>query len=114
VNTASRMETTGLPDRIQISEETASELRKNGCHAWFVPREDEITAKGKGSLRTYWLGVGNPENIVIKEEANTTDLSDGDLTDISEGSNSPPKPKDSSSSKHYRNWVLSEFDNVSC
>lgn len=55
VNTASRMETTGQPGRIHISEETANELISKGHRDWLSTRQDVVTAKGKGELLTYWL-----------------------------------------------------------
>mgnify|MGYP003866110729 CR=1 FL=1 len=54
VNTASRMESTGVRDRIQVSEATAELLRKAGKGAWLKNREDEVIAKGKGRITTYW------------------------------------------------------------
>ena len=47
VNTASRMESNGAPEKIHISEQTAEKLREAGKNDWFVPREDKIVAKGK-------------------------------------------------------------------
>lgn len=38
MNTASRMESTGLPDRIQISQDTANLLIDAGKAYWFVRR----------------------------------------------------------------------------
>lgn len=55
VNTASRMESTGLPGRIQVSDATANELRLKGKERWLNPREDLVHAKGKGQMQTYWL-----------------------------------------------------------
>lgn len=55
MNTASRMESTGEKDRIQISQETADELIVAGKADWIMPRQDKIVAKGKGELQTYWL-----------------------------------------------------------
>ena len=55
VNTASRMESTGLTNRIQISQSTAQLLLEAGKGAWIVPREDLVHAKGKGSVQTYWV-----------------------------------------------------------
>jgi len=51
VNTASRMESSSLPGRIQVTEEVQRRLR--GSFA-FEPR-GEIEVKGKGRLRTYLL-----------------------------------------------------------
>eukprot|EP00934_Nitzschia_sp_Nitz4_P009072 Nitzschia sp. Nitz4//scaffold264_size26629//297//2744//NITZ4_008230-RA/size26629-augustus-gene-0.4-mRNA-1//-1//CDS//3329544785//9062//frame0 len=55
VNTAARMESTGTPLKVQLSEETGALLIKAGKEEWITPREDEVMAKGKGSLSTYWL-----------------------------------------------------------
>ena len=53
MNTASRMESNGVRNRIQVSEATAEELRAFGKSDWLVPREDKIFAKGKGEMQTY-------------------------------------------------------------
>lgn len=48
MNTASRIETTGLPNKIQLSEQTAALLRASGKEKWIVNRDDTVIAKGKG------------------------------------------------------------------
>ena len=55
VNTAARMESTGMKGRIQVSSATAEILRKNGKDSWLIRRDDKVRAKGKGVLTTYWL-----------------------------------------------------------
>jgi hypothetical protein len=55
VNTASRMESTGIKGRIHCSESTMKLLVKAGKNYWIVPREDTVSAKGKGEMKTYWL-----------------------------------------------------------
>lgn len=51
VNTASRMESSGLPGRIQLTEDAAKLL-----DADFICEErGTIEVKGKGSMKTYWL-----------------------------------------------------------
>jgi adenylate cyclase len=53
VNTASRLETSGLPDRIQISDETYQRIRdKFHCE----PR-GPVEVRGKGAMLTYFLGA---------------------------------------------------------
>lgn len=53
VNTASRMEATGLPDRVQVTE-----AMKNALAPQFdLEERGEVEIKGKGRLRT-WLLVG--------------------------------------------------------
>ena len=51
VNTASRMESHGLPGRIQVSESTYRLL----CGEYEFEDRGEIEVKGKGRLRTYLL-----------------------------------------------------------
>lgn len=51
VNTASRMESTGVKGRIQCSQSTAESLAIAGKEHWVRAREDTVTAKGKGVLK---------------------------------------------------------------
>ncbi len=57
VNFASRMESTGLPDKIQISQQAAMlVIRQDPTLAKrVVRRAGEIAIKGKGTMQTYWL-----------------------------------------------------------
>ena len=57
VNTASRMESNGLRDRIHVSQETADILVEANKGHWLTPRSDKINAKGKGELQTYWVEI---------------------------------------------------------
>ena len=57
VNTAARMESTGMRGRIQVSEVTATLLKQSGKEGWLTPRDDSVKVKGKGALKTYWLTV---------------------------------------------------------
>lgn len=45
VNTASRMESTGVKGKIQASDSTAHLLVTNGKRDWVVPREEKVHAK---------------------------------------------------------------------
>ena len=55
VNTASRMESTGMPCRIQCSEATANLLIQGGKGHWIQSREEKVDAKGLGHVKTYWV-----------------------------------------------------------
>jgi hypothetical protein len=55
MNTASRMESTGVPGRIQVSSETAALLTDAGKQNWLIQRENKVEAKGKGALTTFFL-----------------------------------------------------------
>eukprot|EP00538_Stauroneis_constricta_P012395 CAMPEP_0119571056 /NCGR_PEP_ID=MMETSP1352-20130426/43927_1 /TAXON_ID=265584 /ORGANISM="Stauroneis constricta, Strain CCMP1120" /LENGTH=1560 /DNA_ID=CAMNT_0007620735 /DNA_START=72 /DNA_END=4756 /DNA_ORIENTATION=- len=57
VNTAARIETTGSRNRIHISSETAELIIAAGKEEWIRKRPDTVTAKGKGTLQTYWINV---------------------------------------------------------
>jgi len=57
MNTASRLESTGLPGRIHISRDTAEKLVAAGKEKWVNAREDIVFAKGKGNLTTFWLKI---------------------------------------------------------
>jgi Adenylate and Guanylate cyclase catalytic domain len=57
MNTASRMESTGVPGRIQLSQETADLLTAAGKSHWIKPREETVYAKGKGEMSTFFLHV---------------------------------------------------------
>ncbi|XP_077313864.1 atrial natriuretic peptide receptor 1-like [Lithobates pipiens] len=56
VNTASRMESTSLPQKIHISSATYQELIID--NAYEIEPRGEIEVKGKGKMKTYWL-LGN-------------------------------------------------------
>jgi len=51
VNTASRMESTGLPGRVQVSSATAQLLREQ----FDLELRGKVNAKGLGEVSTYWL-----------------------------------------------------------
>ncbi len=51
VNTASRMESTSLPGRIQLSEQAAALLEDD----FRIEARGTVEVKGKGSMKTYWL-----------------------------------------------------------
>ncbi|KAG7352534.1 family 3 adenylate cyclase [Nitzschia inconspicua] len=65
VNTASRIESTGQRNRIQVSQQTADLLVEAGKENWVVPRKDLVEAKGKGTIQTYW--------VLTKRRPSTTD-----------------------------------------
>lgn len=55
VNTTARMESTGQPNKIHVSQETADLLAAAGKSQWLRTRKEKVVAKGKGELQTYWL-----------------------------------------------------------
>ncbi|MEE4248855.1 MAG: adenylate/guanylate cyclase domain-containing protein, partial [Kangiellaceae bacterium] len=68
MNTASRMESTGMRGKIQVSQETADRLITAGKTNWITPREDKVKAKGKGDMQTFWvMGEGSKPNTVTDQ-----------------------------------------------
>ncbi|MEL7034351.1 MAG: adenylate/guanylate cyclase domain-containing protein [Cyanobacteria bacterium J06592_8] len=51
VNIASRMESSGEPGRIQVTEATYERLK----HQYNLESRGEISVKGRGNMKTYWL-----------------------------------------------------------
>ena len=49
------MESTGVPNRIHVSQDFVSSLENQGKGHWVTARKDSIYAKGKGQLQTYFL-----------------------------------------------------------
>jgi hypothetical protein len=44
-----------MREKIQLSQETAALVRKSGRGSWVKERDNLVDAKGKGSLKTFWL-----------------------------------------------------------
>jgi class 3 adenylate cyclase len=55
VNTAARMESNGIPNKIHVSQTTADLLVADGKSGWVTARDELVMAKGKGALQTYWV-----------------------------------------------------------
>ena len=58
MNTTARIESTGLPNKIHLSEETAKLLIDGGKSHWITNREDTVHAKGKAVLEVLGLSCG--------------------------------------------------------
>ncbi|XP_047214073.1 guanylyl cyclase C-like [Girardinichthys multiradiatus] len=83
VNTASRMESTGLPLRIHVSQPTIKILQRTDCKFEFEKR-GETYLKGKGKEMTYWLtGVtGRKYNLPTPPTAENFQRLQQDLADM--------------------------------
>ncbi|XP_057717075.1 guanylyl cyclase C [Corythoichthys intestinalis] len=83
VNTASRMESTGLPLRIHVSQSTIKILQRTDCNFEYEQR-GETYLKGKGKEMTYWLtGVtGGKYNLPIPPTAENFQRLQQDLAEM--------------------------------
>ncbi|CAK8674541.1 unnamed protein product [Clavelina lepadiformis] len=89
VNTASRMESSGMPLAIHVSESTKQLLDRYQCFK-LQPR-GEVPMKGKGTLTTYWL----LEEVLFEAQS----LDESECQGLEEGSqccesNDPSTPND--------------------
>ena len=94
MNTASRMESTGMRDKIQISQDTADLLVASGKKSWITLREDDVNASGKGDMKTYWVDLGKRgvmerkgSNTALEDVSGDASLSSADLTDADDDGN---------------------------
>uniref|UniRef100_A0AAV2LBF0 guanylate cyclase n=1 Tax=Knipowitschia caucasica TaxID=637954 RepID=A0AAV2LBF0_KNICA len=73
VNTASRMESHGLPDHIHLSAATYSELRDS---EFKMAERGQIEVKGKGLMSTYFLlrNTNSSEDAIMGRENSRCDL----------------------------------------
>ena len=72
VNTASRMESTCVRGKIQVSQATADVLILQNKGSWLTAREDKVVAKGKGQMQTYWVNVPSTVEKSIISSAETS------------------------------------------
>eukprot|EP00980_Cylindrotheca_fusiformis_P017298 scaffold5354_cov110-Cylindrotheca_fusiformis.AAC.3 len=89
MNTAARMESSGEPNRIQVSQVTADWLAEAGLNRWIIPRSTKTFVKGKGEMQTYWL-TKSSKIIKSKQRDVKTELGtqETELGTLGEGSES--------------------------
>lgn len=51
VNTAARMESLGVPGKVQVSQATTDLITADGKEHWLARRKEPVTAKGKGEMQ---------------------------------------------------------------
>lgn len=112
MNTASRMESNGVPGKIHVSKSTADEVKKRGKGKWLTARPDKIVAKGKGEMETFFLNV--PATLALSSRSSTLTISstnedtchsnhDESLFDYSEHPDHSHRLEDTSSNIHHDN-----------
>ncbi|CAH2048807.1 unnamed protein product, partial [Iphiclides podalirius] len=87
INTASRMESTGEPMKIQISEDVKRALDKSG--RFIMSPRGVVDVKGKGEMMTYWLD-GRTDPSPVRPTSSSLDCTPSFLARIhSKGRASP-------------------------
>jgi class 3 adenylate cyclase len=86
VNTAARMESTGVPGKIHVSEETAALIKAGGKGHWVTPRHETVSAKGKGILSTYFVSI-SANNKKSSRSSETSSKNEGESNDPSTSHN---------------------------
>jgi class 3 adenylate cyclase len=78
MNTTARMESTGMKNKIHISQETADLLKGSGKGHWVTARDELVSAKGKGEMQTYFLDLKGDS---AKSTSSGTSRSDSSQSD---------------------------------
>ena len=97
MNTTARLESTGVRNKIQCSQETADLLQNAGYGKWLVQRSDEVDMKGKGSKTTYFIQIssGSRASRVTRETSlQTNSITGGGDHSVSTGSEHSDSKKD--------------------
>jgi 3'5'-cyclic nucleotide phosphodiesterase len=79
------MQSTGVVNRIQISQDTAQMLIAAHKKDWLIPREDRVVAKGKGELVTYFLDTSLDNPSVVDSSMGDHSASGSSYSDNHEG-----------------------------
>jgi hypothetical protein len=78
---AARMESTGVRNKIQVSQETAELLTNHGHGKWLIPRSDAVMVKGKGEHHTYFLNIvtGSKSSSITEESGEIIPMDRGNV-----------------------------------
>jgi hypothetical protein len=79
------MESSGMPGRIQLSQETADLLTEGGLSNWIVPRSKKILVKGKGEMQTYWIRRSKLLKLFRKNSMDMTVFDETAETEVDNG-----------------------------
>lgn len=91
VNTAACMESTGVVNKIHVTQSTADLLNASGKQHWVTRRRDEVEIKGKGPCQTFWVEPKRTNSMgsdVEDEEEDATSINSSDKSDDDSSSES--------------------------
>jgi class 3 adenylate cyclase len=104
MNMAARIESSGLKNKIHLSQDTANLLIAAGRQLWIQPRADKVQLKGKGEVQTYWLALGSSSS---RASSDVSDVSD-ELNAPAHGQ-APSKSKQRTQQRYVKETVLSSI-----
>jgi hypothetical protein len=105
------MESTGKRDFVQVSEATATLLLEAGKGSWVSPRDDLVTVKGKGQMKTFWLETRDAYAQRTKLIGQVSmDSFDGSSPGTSSETDSPVTGRDAMKVAKREIWGQSEVD----
>ncbi|PAV74655.1 hypothetical protein WR25_25652 [Diploscapter pachys] len=81
VNVASRMESTGEPEKIQISEQS-KDLVERYFPYFIIKKRGSVEVKGKGSCTTYWLEGRIPKNDLTNQPSTSQTSASASATPV--------------------------------
>jgi len=107
------MESTGIRNRIQISQSTAELLEQDGRDHWFHKRDDIVQAKGKGQVQTYWIrtkssSAGKMEDTLESKETHMSNTNPR-ASSHHRGNNSVPKRRNNQTLIDWQVALLSRL-----
>jgi hypothetical protein len=108
MNTAARMESTGIRGQIRVSSSTADLLIEAGKKHWLTPRDELVTAKGKGEMQTFWVELSS----AIRRQMSNGQPSTETSSELIEDVESPVLDVKMAKSMRYVEWnveILSDL-----
>jgi hypothetical protein len=93
------MESTGIRNKIQVSQTTADTLIKAGKQSWLTARGDAVAAKGKGVLKTFWVNPSKGRGVGASSVVGSGTNEARELTDLKSADNMDPLTQDTDAKK---------------
>ena len=106
VNTAARMESTGVVNKIQCSQATADLLTTFKKPHWLTPRDEMVEAKGKGMMSTFWV---EPKSVAHSVTAGSTATRSNS---IASGADAMDTTRISSQTERLLNWNIDVLERL--
>ena len=109
---ASRIESSGTPNRIHCSAATADLLSAEGKAQWAIPRKDKVTAKGKGELTTFWIDVKGENGTTSSISSGSSEACEDSAMMGLNGPEAPLRVEQSEKTKRLVKWNVELLANL--